>query len=183
MRYLSLILTLIIVQGCAEDHCSQLDNKQFLEKEQLIVCDGNRLTDAEMETCVQVRHADIYEFHAQYGIGYNDFLWRFDQYQHLVDDDFISKYGTYILAAAFRLAEPDNHNLVGAIKHLLSRGVDPFKPHKTEIAPVGWLLEGFAIPKSKPETVRLWELVTEYYPPTDSELSHKVDMYIKHCRN
>lgn len=182
MRHFMIMLPMLFFQGCSLDYCSGLDIQQFMEKEQLLACDQKQLTELEMDDCVKKRHADLYKFHEQYGAVYNDFLWNFDRYQYLMDDDFLLIYGSYLLASAFRSADTTDSNLVSATTFLLSKGVDPFLPFKTEIAPVGWLMEGVGISKATAETKAMWALVKQYYPPEGNNLATQVDLYIQHCR-
>lgn len=182
MRCLVFLFCLFILQGCTQDYCGMLDLQQFKSEEELHSCDLDKYTDDEMEACVKIRHAHLYQFHDEYGISYGQYLQNFEQYRDLLNKDGLSTYGPYLLVMALHNTDPSNPNLVAAVNFLLTEGVDPFRPYKTADAPVGSLLEGVGVARATSETKAWWDLVKKYYPPKEYELSKQVDLYIRHCR-
>ena len=183
MRFVGFLLLLFLIHGCSKDYCDKVDLKQFEREEELVQCYPNQSSDEEMAECVKLRHANFNDFYERHGFTYYELLDDFEKYNDKLIDPWLVEHGTYLLAKALYISEPDDPSLVAAVRYLLTKGVDPFKSYKTEMAPISYLLEGFGISASTNKTRRMWEIVKEYYPPNKYSISNDIDMYIKNCRN
>ena len=182
MRCVVLFLLAISIQGCSNDYCGIVDLEQFKREEELHKCYPGEYSGEAMDECVNVRHANFKDFYDEYGITYYELLNDFEEKSSKLPEAAFAEHGTYLLAKALYIAEPDDPNIVKAVSTFLFKGVNPFKAYKTEMAPVAYLIEGLGVSHSTEKTRRMWELVKKYYPPERSEISRQVDLYMQYCR-
>lgn len=184
MRQLFLFL---LLQGCSQNYCEKLDTSKFAAEIPAIVCEQKLLTDDEMTECIEQRDAYPRNFRRHYGLDGYMFVREYPSNRHLIDEQLLVEFGTYLLAVAFDVSAVKDDTFLAKSKaiadYLLANGVDPFRPYKTEMAPVAWLIPNAAIIKSVPETKEMWERVKRYYPPEEHEASRQIDDYLRYCEH
>lgn len=182
MRYL---IIFVLLQGCSQKHCEQIDFSGFAAPITAPHCDTGLLSDIEMQDCVAERDLYPRSFYDYYGLDGPMFIYEYPANQHLIDEQLLTEFGTYLLAESFNVAAVDDKEFLvkseAIANYLLINGVDPFQPYKTEMAPVAWLIPNLLILRSVPATKKRWEIVKIYYPPERHEVSKQVDLYLRYC--
>ncbi|MDP4529274.1 hypothetical protein Q3O59_09540 [Alkalimonas delamerensis] len=185
MRH-SMLIILIALQGCSQKYCEQLDLSKFAAQDTALYCDQRLLSDNEMKECVERRDEYPRSFHQYYGLDGPLFIYEYPSNKHLIDEQLLTEFGTYLLAVAFDVSAVEDATLLAKSEaianYLLASGVDPFSPYKTEMAPVAWLIPNALILRSVPATEKMWTIVKRYYPPAEHELSQQVDLYLRYCK-
>lgn len=95
MRYL---IIFVLLQGCSQKHCEQIDFSGFAAPITAPHCDTGLLSDIEMQDCVAERDLYPRSFYDYYGLDGPMFIYEYPANQHLIDEQLLTEFGTYLLA-------------------------------------------------------------------------------------